>query len=47
MKNSKIQNGHHFWRVIFLKIRFTTLARYPMGKNFVKIAHMVFKIQAF
>ena len=31
-KNSKIQNGRHFWRdKIILKIGITTLQRYPVG----------------
>ena len=31
-KNSKIQNGRHFWgREIFLKIAKSTLLRYPVG----------------
>ena len=35
MKNSKIQNGRHFWRdKIFLKIGMATLQRYPMGQKF-------------
>ena len=43
-KNSKIQNGHHFWggenflkieknREIFLKIAKSTLVRYPVGRK--------------
>ena len=31
-KNSKIQNGHHFWAgEIFLKIAKSTFLRYPVG----------------
>ena len=31
-KNSKIQNGRHFWKgEIFLKIGKSTFLRYPMG----------------
>ena len=38
-KNSKIQNGHHFWGgENFLKIAKTTMLRYPVGKNFDEIA---------
>ena len=34
-KNSKIQNGRHFWRgEIFLKIGKTTFLRYPVGRKF-------------
>ena len=34
-KNSKIQNGRHFWRdKIFLKIGITTLQIYPVGQIF-------------
>ena len=34
-KNSKIQNGRHFWRgEIFLKIGKSTLVRYPVGQKF-------------
>ena len=34
-KNSKIQNGRHFWGgEIFLKIAKITLVRYPMGRKF-------------
>ena len=34
-KNSKIQNGRHFWRdKIFLKIGMATLQIYPVGKKF-------------
>ena len=34
-KNSKIQNGHHFWEEeIFLKIPKSTFLRYPMGRKF-------------
>ena len=34
-KNSKIQNGRHFWRdKIFLKIGMATLQRYPVGQKF-------------
>ena len=37
-KNSKIQNGRHFWEAEnFLKIAKSTLLRYPM-KNFDEIA---------
>ena len=49
-KNSKIQNGRHFWREIFvLKIGMATLQRYPVVKNFVEIAlsSRVFEIYAF
>ena len=38
-KNSKIQNGRHFWGgEIFLKIAKTTMLRYPVGENFDQIA---------
>ena len=34
-KNSKIQNGHHFWGgEIFLKIAKSTFLRYPVGRKF-------------
>ena len=34
-KNSKIQNGRHFWGgENFLKIAKSTMLRYPMGSNF-------------
>ena len=34
-KNSKIQNGHHFWGgEIFLKIGKSTFLRYPVGRRF-------------
>ena len=34
-KNSKIQNGRHFWGgEIFLKIANITFLRYPMGRKF-------------
>ena len=34
-KNSKIQNGRHFWEgAIFLKIGKTTFLRYPGGRKF-------------
>ena len=34
-KNSKIQNGRHFWEgEIFLKIVMSTLLRYPVGRKF-------------
>ena len=34
-KNSKIQNGRHFWRdKNFFKIGITTLQRYPVGQKF-------------
>ena len=34
-KNSKIQNGRHFWReIFFLKIGMATLQRYPVGQKF-------------
>ena len=34
-KNSKIQNGRHFWGgKIFLKIAKSTLLRYPVGRKF-------------
>ena len=34
-KNSKIQNGRHFWRgENFLKIAKSTLLRYPVGRKF-------------
>ena len=34
-KNSKIQNGRHFWRdKIFLKTGITTPQRYPVGQKF-------------
>ena len=35
VKNSKIQNGHHFWGgEIFLKIAKSTFLRYPVGRKF-------------
>ena len=35
MKNSKIQNGPHFWRdKIFLKLGMATLQIYPVGQKF-------------
>ena len=38
-KNSKIQNGRHFWRdKFFFKIGITTLQRYPVGQKFRRIA---------
>ena len=38
-KNSKIQNGHHFWGgENFLKIAKITVLRYPVGENFDEIA---------
>ena len=34
-KNSKIQNGRHFWKgENFLKIAKSTFLRYPMGRKF-------------
>ena len=34
-KNSKIQNGRHFWRgENFLKIAKSTFLRYPVGQKF-------------
>ena len=34
-KNSKIQNGRHFWGVEnFLKITKSTMLRYPVGRKF-------------
>ena len=34
-KNSKIQNGRHFWGgENFLKITNSTMLRYPVGRNF-------------
>ena len=34
-KNSKIQNGRHFWRgENFLKITKSTMLRYPVGRKF-------------
>ena len=34
-KNSKIQNGSHFWEEeIFFKIDTSTLLRYPVGRIF-------------
>ena len=34
-KNSKIQNGRHFWEEEnFLKIAKSTLLRYPVGRKF-------------
>ena len=34
-KNSKIQNGHHFWGgKIFLKIAKSTFLRYPVSRKF-------------
>ena len=34
-KNSKIQNGRHFWEEEnFLKIAKSTFFRYPMGRKF-------------
>ena len=38
-KNSKIQNGRHFWGgENFLKIAKTTMLRYPEDENFDEIA---------
>ena len=38
-KNSKIQNGRHFWGgENFLKIAKITFLRYPVGENFDEIA---------
>ena len=38
-KNSKIQNGRHFWGgENFLKIAYITFLRYPVGRNFDEIA---------
>ena len=38
-KNSKIQNGRHFWGgENFLKTAKTTMLRYPVGENFDEIA---------
>ena len=38
-KNSKIQNGRHFWGgENFLKIANITFLRYPVGRNFHEIA---------
>ena len=38
-KNSKIQNGRHFWGgENFLKIAKTTMLIYPVGENFDEIA---------
>ena len=35
VKNSKIQNGRHFWGgEIFLKIANITFLRYPVGRKF-------------
>ena len=34
-KNSKIQNGRHFWGgEIFLKITKSTMLKYPVGRKF-------------
>ena len=34
-KNSKIQNGRHFWQdKFFFKIGMATLQRYPVGQKF-------------
>ena len=47
-KNSKIQNGRHFWGgENFLKIAKSTLLRYPVGWNFDEIAlsHTVKEIE--
>ena len=36
-KNSKIQNGRHFWRdKNFFKIGIATLQRYPVGQKFCR-----------
>ena len=48
-KNSKIQNGRHFWGgENFWKIAKTTILRYPVGENFDEIAlsHTVKEIEA-
>ena len=38
-KNSKIQNGRHFWGgENFLKIAKSTFLRYPVGRKFRRIA---------
>ena len=37
-KNSKIQNGRHFWEEEnFLKIAKSTFLRYPVGRNYTEI----------
>ena len=48
-KNSKIQNGRHFWGgENFLKIAKTTMLRYPVGANFdeITLSRMVKEIEA-
>ena len=48
-KNSKIENGRHFWGgENFLKIAKITFLRYPVGKHFDKItlSHTVKEIEA-
>ena len=36
-KNSKIQNGHHFWQVKYLlKLGKASLYRYPIGQKFCR-----------
>ena len=36
-KNSKIQNGRHFWRhKFFFKIGIATLQRYPVGQKYCR-----------
>ena len=48
-KNSKIQNGRHFWGgEFFLKIAKITFLRYPWVENFDEIAlsHTVKEIEA-
>ena len=36
-KNSKIQNGRHFWGgQIFFKINKSTMLRYPVGRKFCR-----------
>ena len=46
-KNSKIQNGRHFWGgENFLKIAKITFLRYPVGENFDEIALSRTEIEA-
>ena len=46
-KNSKIQNGRHFWGgENFFKIVKITFLRYPVGRKFVALSHTVKEIEA-
>ena len=46
-KNSKIQNGRHFWRdKNFLKIGMATLQRYPVGQKFRRNRSILYGFRA-